>query len=63
MLSPLTDRQKKLHRRFAGQALIYIWGDEVASCSWEGRPPCRPQPMRKLPTELLALGISRMIVM
>ncbi len=58
MLSPLTDRQKKLHRRFAGQALIYVGSVGFASCPWEGRPPCRPLLMRERPTELLALGDS-----
>ena len=32
---------------------------EFASCFWEGRPPCRPLPMRERPAELSALGASR----
>ena len=58
MLSSLTDGQKKLHRRFAGQALIYVGSVGFAICSWEGRPPCRPVPMRESLTELSALGDS-----
>ena len=31
---------------------------EFACCSWEGRPPCRPVPMRERLTGLSALGGS-----
>jgi hypothetical protein len=30
----------------------------VRCCSWEGRPPCRPLPMRESLTGLSALGDS-----
>jgi hypothetical protein len=33
--------------QFAGKALIYIGVDGVACCSREGRPPCRPLPLRE----------------
>ena len=50
--------QKKVHRRLAGKALIYVGSVGFAFCSWEGRPPCRPVPMRESLTGLSALGDS-----
>lgn len=41
-----------------GEALMYIGGGGVACCSWEGRPPCRPLPIREPLTGLSALGTS-----
>ena len=38
---------------------MHVEGDRVVSCFWEGRPPCRPLPVRESPTELSALGTSR----
>ena len=34
----------------------------VQYCSWEGRPPCRPEPIRESLTGLSALGDSGMFV-
>jgi hypothetical protein len=33
---------KKVHRRLAGKALIYVGSGGFAFCSWEGRPPDFP---------------------
>ena len=33
---------------------MYIGGNGVAYCFWEGRPPCRPLPMRQRLTGLSA---------
>jgi len=49
---------KTVHRRLAGQSLIYVGSVEFAICSWEGRPPCRPVPMRGSLTGLSAIGDS-----
>ena len=40
-------RLRIVSRRLAGKALIYAGSVEFAFCSWEGRPPCRPVPMRE----------------
>ena len=48
-----------IHLQLAGKALMHVGGDRVVSCSWEGRPPCRPLPMCERPAELSALRASR----
>ena len=39
-----------------GKALISVGSVGFAFCSWEGRPLCRPVPVRESLTGLLALG-------
>ena len=58
----MTVNQKTIHRCLAGKALIYVGSVGFACCSWEGRPPCRPVPMRESLTGLSALGDSLMFM-
>jgi len=58
----MTVNQKTIHRCLAGKALIYVGSVGFACCSWEGRPPCRPVPMRESLTGLSALGDSWMFM-
>jgi hypothetical protein len=42
----------------SGEGIDLCWERWIAFCQWEGRPPCRPVPMRERLTGLLALGDS-----